>query len=441
MKIVLCVEFYHPSVGGVQEVVRQLAERFSSRGHEVTVATTWLEHRVSRCDNGVNIVDFKVRGNRVRGLTGEVESYREFLVNADADIVFFYAAQQWTFDAAWEVLPAIKARTVLVPCGYSGLYVGAYADYFRALPEILREIDGLIYHAREYRDVSFARSSGVDTNSIVIPNGAAVEEFQVPLDPVFRAGIGISQQSLVLMTVGTVTGLKGHSELVRAFASADFEDRDAVLILNGNRPYRGRGAGDLWKSLTEIVRGYGPIYAARHLLKMSMVAVGWRGDRVNTVDNWAKRINEGRHGRKRVLQIDMPRRQLIQAYLQSDLFVFASNIEYSPLVLYEACAAGLPFLTVPVGNTEEIVEWTGGGLICDAPRDEEGYTRVQPETLARAIEQLLKDPTEFSRLGEAGRSASRSRFNWAVLAVEYEQFFQTLLKQDKRGDQSGRSFE
>ena len=72
---------------------------------------------------------------------------------------------------------------------------------------------------------------------------------------------------------------------------------------------------------------------------------------------------------KRVILTDLERQDLIQAYLAADLFVFASRIEYSPLVLFEAAAAGTPFLTVPVGNADEIVRWTGGGVLCEATKD------------------------------------------------------------------------
>jgi len=140
------------------------------------------------------------------------------------------------------------------------------------------------------------------------------------------------------------------------------------------------------------------------------------------------RVNDGRYGKKRVLRVDLPRAELVQAYLQSDLFVFASNIEYSPLVLFEACAAGLPFLTVPVGNTAEIVAWTGGGEMCDAPRDAEGYTRAEPKVLARAIEKLIQDPARLSGLGADGKAASMARFNWANLTREYEDLFLTLIR-------------
>ena len=143
-------------------MVRQLAEHLARHGHEVTVATTAIPERKGEVHNGVHITGFKVSGNQVHGLVGEVGRYCEFLAQTDADIVFFYAAQQWTFDAAWEVLSLIKARKVLVPCGYSGFYLNAYTDYFKALPQVLAKMDAVVYHAQSYRDIDFARK-GITT--------------------------------------------------------------------------------------------------------------------------------------------------------------------------------------------------------------------------------------------------------------------------------------
>ncbi|MDS7594770.1 glycosyltransferase family 4 protein [Agrobacterium tumefaciens] len=427
MKLLFCVEFYYPSIGGAQEVVRQVAERLAARGHDVTVATSWLQQRSSDIINGVKVVGFNVSGNKVRGLSGDIDAYRDFIRQSDADVLFFYAAQQWTFDAAWETFADVRAKKVFVPCGYSGLYNSAYADYFQKLPAILRRLDAVVYHAESYRDIDFARDHGL-TNSIVIPNGAAAEEFSVDLDPEFRSSIGAKQDTQILLTVGSATGLKGHLELARAFALADFGGREALLIINGNQPSNGGHRRSYLRRFQELVRTYGLVYAFRHSVKMFLIAAGWRGGNANSIEMWVASVNDGRYGKKRVLRVDLPRAKLVQAYLQSDLFVFASNIEYSPLVLYEACAAGLPFLTVPVGNTAEIVAWTGGGEMCDAPHDSEGYTRAEPEVLARAIKKLLDDRERRATLGVKGKAASEARFNWASLAKEYEDLFSSLIQ-------------
>ena len=75
-------QFYAPSVGGIQEVIRQLAEQFVARRHQVTVATSKLTARDVETLNGVGIKEFNVSGNLVGGMAGEIEQYRE---SVDAD--------------------------------------------------------------------------------------------------------------------------------------------------------------------------------------------------------------------------------------------------------------------------------------------------------------------------------------------------------------------
>lgn len=163
----------------------------------------------------------------------------------------------------------------------------------------------------------------------------------------------------------------------------------------------------------------------------------WRHSKVDPLQQCIGEINSGKFGRKKVIRVDLPRDQLVQAFLQADLFVFASNIEYSPLVLFEACAAGLPFLSVPAGNAREIAEWTGGGRICDAPFDELGYCRVSPAALAGSIEALVADPAELMRLSKNGQASSRERFNWEALTLEYERLFLSLVERTGRHVQPG----
>jgi glycogen synthase len=82
MKILHTVEFYYPSVGGAQEVVRHLSERMVKMGHDVTIATTKLPDRSFKEYNGVKIVEFDVSGNKVNGFKGkDVKKYKDFLKN------------------------------------------------------------------------------------------------------------------------------------------------------------------------------------------------------------------------------------------------------------------------------------------------------------------------------------------------------------------------
>jgi glycosyltransferase involved in cell wall biosynthesis len=89
-------------------------------------------------------------------------------------------------------------------------------------------------------------------------------------------------------------------------------------------------------------------------------------------------------------------------------------------VLFEATAGGTPFLSVPVGNAEEIARWTGGGVICPAPKDERGYTRADPQQFAAEMKRLMDAPEALSELGRVARERWMKQFTWARIAERYE---------------------
>jgi glycosyltransferase involved in cell wall biosynthesis len=432
VRILFACEFYHPSRGGVQEVMRQLAERLAERGHEVTVATTYLTARQERVLNSVRIKEFRVSGNMASGIAGEVDSFRDYVLNGDYDILMVKAAQQWTFDALVPVLDRITRPKVFVPCGFSGLFEPAFADYFHRMPELLRKFDHLVFYASDYRDINFARAHGL-SNYIVLSNGASEREFLVSADRDFRRRHGIAENAFVMLTVGTLNGLKGHRELAEAFEHARLPDL-SVLILNGNKAERaplGRLVAQFPRRLRNFYRTGGVIRIAKWILRPLLLRarLGWLLERLGykpALDALVARINRGSPG-KRIMLTDLTRNELVQAYLNSNLFVFASNVEYSPLVLYEAAAAGLPFLSVPVGNAEEIAHWTGGGEICPAPQDAQGYTRVDPRVLAERMQALSSNSEKLKALGEAGRRNWLDRFTWEKITTRYEDLFNRLL--------------
>jgi glycosyltransferase involved in cell wall biosynthesis len=495
MRLLFCCEFYHPSRGGVQEVMRQIAERMVQRGHEVTVATTRLAERDWTVLNRVRVEEFDIRGNHATGIHGETERYVEFLKTFPADAVMIKAAQQWTFDAAWPALDAMTARKVFIPCGFSGLYEPAFENYFRQLPKVLAKFNQLIFYAERYRDIDFARGHGLERLTIV-PNGASDIEFATPRDPAFRARHGIAADDFLILTVGTPINAKGHTEVAAAFAlMKGGQEQPMTLVLNGQWPepvislppsmepipptnevsvpttptipavnqgahaslldrarrfYESEGAVNFarraalsfyWRTRGLLVGCVSvPIRASRDaayhtavrihkILHSSMPApTPEQFGKEPKIDDWICRAN-GQVG-KRVLKTHLSRDETVQAFLNADLFVFASSIEYSPLVLFEAAAAGAPFITVPVGNAEEIVRWTGAGLICPAVRDRRGYTRVEPAVLACEMERLVGDPDLRNRLGTAGREAWRTTYNWDSIADRYEAILRGAPRSD-----------
>src|SRR5205814_2559106 len=110
----------------------------------------------------------------------------------------------------------------------------------------------------------------------------------------------------------------------------------------------------------------------------------------------------------------------------ADLVLFPSRIECSPLVLFEAMAAGKPFAATPAGNAEEIITWSGGGVLIPGSQAADGSTTTTPYEVARTLETLIHDPDLRARLGARGHEAWRARFTFDRIAGQYETLYQQL---------------
>jgi glycosyltransferase involved in cell wall biosynthesis len=100
------------------------------------------------------------------------------------------------------------------------------------------------------------------------------------------------------------------------------------------------------------------------------------------------------------------------------LFVSAARSEPFGLAIVEAMAAGLPVVATASEGALEIIE--------------EGHTgRLVPidnhESLAQAINALLDNPPERSRLGHNADLAARERFSLARMATDTEQVYREVL--------------
>jgi glycosyltransferase involved in cell wall biosynthesis len=77
------------------------------------------------------------------------------------------------------------------------------------------------------------------------------------------------------------------------------------------------------------------------------------------------------------------------------------------LYLIESLAAGVPVVQPAHSAFPEVVQATGGGLLCDAH---------DLNALADALGTLLLDPARARALGESGRKAVAEKFSAATMA-------------------------
>lgn len=387
LRIAHCVESYAPALGGMAEVVRQLSERMVRVGHHVTVLTSKHPDRHASTLNGVEIRAFDVKGNALSGITGQAEVYVQALKDGAFDVVVFFAAQQWATDAVLPHLHAIKAKKVFVPTGFSGLHNTRWSAYYQRMPEHLAAMDLCVFHTENYQDVRFAREHGI-TKHVLIPNGAAEEEFGTLPAHDMRSELGIKATQPMILHVGSYTGAKGQKEAIQLFLQADTQDAMLVLIGNGNAALK-RLFEDHWRYF---------------------------------IPRWKARLKN-----KRILFLECDRSRTVSAMKQADLFLFPSLIECSPIVLFESVASGVPFLSSDAGNSAEIASWTHGGWIMRGSKDAAGFEVPDIKAGAAQLSDLLRDRSQLKAAGAAGKAAWKANFTWQRIAQRYTEEYQRLI--------------
>jgi len=388
MRILHTVESYYPSVGGMQEVVKQLSERLVKLGHQVTVATKKHDQHNFHELNGVIIKEFSIEGNLVKGISGETEKYKEFLLQSDYDIVTFFAAQQWTTDLALPILSQIKAKKISVPTGYSAFYFPEYKEYYEKMKDWIQMFDANIYLSDNYRDVNFGRQNHAN-NVTLIPNGAGEDEFLPEIKIDIKTKFNISPDTLLVLHVAGYTGMKGHKEALEIFLKSKVPNAALLMIGNDNE-----------KFLRHIKSHYRFLYLK--ILKFFK--------------------------KKQVIITSLSREETVAAFKTADLFLFPSNIECSPIVLFECMAAKLPFLSTNVGNAAEITQWSKSGIILPTITDHKGYVKADIKKSVVILDELLLNAELRESLRNAGFEIWKVKFSWEVIIKKYETLYLDLLK-------------
>jgi len=199
----------------------------------------------------------------------------------------------------------------------------------------------------------------------VIPNGVDVVRFDPHSMAASRAALGLPEDGLVCVTVGSLTPAKNPLLLVAA-ARGVRPDVHFVWV----------GEGPLAEAVQEEV--------ARAGLAHRFTLAGGAAD--------------------------------VRPWLASaDLFVLPSDTEAAPLSLLEAMAMQLPVVATRVGEVPDMVGDQAAGLLV-APGDAAG--------LAAAVNALARDDCRRRRMAICGRGVVLDRFNQRQVLDRYEQTYE-----------------
>ena len=261
---------------------------------------------------------------------------------------------------------------------------------FSQIPNYLRNYAAHILHSSVYRDAQFYRDNDIPFH--VITNAASETEFNSPTQINFRKKYGIAENVPLLLTVGSHTGYKGHRLVIEAFREANIGK--SVLVIIGNT-------------------------VSNDNCLMDCKRRAWRSYLYSM-------------GKKKVLVLDIPRDEVIAAYQAADVFVFGSNIECSPLVLFEAMASATPFIASNAGNSEEIAQWSEAGFIVQSEVNENGYVYASRTEFAQKIENVLADKNTLEKMKQKGKENWKKRFTWDFISTEYEKLYSEVITNHKQ---------
>ncbi|RMH35574.1 MAG: glycosyltransferase [Nitrospirae bacterium] len=392
MKILHVIQAWSLSFGGTSTVIHGLTKAQSEGGLEVHVITTnldtpsgeLLDVPVNRPieTNGANVRFFPISNGALLYSGG----IRSFLKHHCRDFDLIHVHGLYRFPMTYAAFQARKQRVpyVITPHGALDPYLYQRSTkgsvLLKRIYEWLFEMRSLHrasaihYTAEEERQR--AAFLNIQAPSFVVPNGLDWEMFRtLPPRGNFRKRLGLSKEPMLLF-VGRIHFVKGLDILVDAFARVRKILPNAKLVIVGPDN-----------------DGYG-----REVQ-----------ERVHRLDLQGEVIFTGA----------LSGHELLQAYVDADVFVLTSYTENFGMTVVEAMACRTPVVISDQVNIYREVQSSGAGFVtqCDAGE------------VAAAIGKILTvSQEERLRMGESGRMFVEEQFTWPVvvqrLSEEYERVTQ-----------------
>ncbi|NBC12706.1 MAG: glycosyltransferase [Gammaproteobacteria bacterium] len=216
----------------------------------------------------------------------------------------------------------------------------------------------------------FARLAGIPPRRFeVLYNGVDCRRFAPSAQrDGLRAALGFAPNELVILTVASLTPVKGHAHLLEA----------AAQVLAGT-PRR--------------------------------VRFLWLGEGRERAALEARIRDLGLDGR---VQLPGGSDQVPRYLAAADLFVLPSQLEGMSNAILEAMASGLPVVAHAVGGNPELVDHGHSGLLC--PSDD-------VDALAGVIGRLVRNDGERRSMGVAARRRAEQIFSLDAMLVRYADFY------------------
>lgn len=336
MNIGITTFTYLPNKDGVAEASRVMAEGLSRMGWETTVYTSGSPQKDPETIHGVNVRRYAITDARPGRLpTGdEPRRYVEDILGASHDVLVIQCWDSWNSQLLAPHLRGISCPIVYVSHGY-GRHIYSFAkapslgiwSWLKWLWWSLSKLPLMMKAGRKLVFLSKRKDFGrfIDHHLACllkhpgiafIPNSFDEKEFQIEKGQ-FRSKLDLSDEQVLFLCVANYSERKNQILAMEAFLDAAIPE--AVLVFVGSE------SNDYFLKLQNAYR---------------------------------LRCQEGATGQV-IFCTGMSRPETIEAYVDATCFVLSARAETQPIVLLEAMAAGIPWISTDTGCVREMP----GGMV------------------------------------------------------------------------------
>ncbi|NQT22240.1 MAG: glycosyltransferase family 4 protein [Candidatus Omnitrophica bacterium] len=384
LKIVHIIPFYYPVIGGMEELVKNIAETLAEKGHDIDIFTTDRDHegkivnspRKERI-NSVNVYRFRTffKFGFMSFFPGIIWS----LLRKKYNIIHLHSYRHPHTEIA-SFIGAIKSVPTILH-GHGPFYSDTiskwkficYSAYdFIARYSILKRIS-MIVASTEIEKKEYIKR-GVSEHKIkVLPNGL---------------------RNIYFSNVNTAEVLKQYALLGKK------------TILYVGRLHPNKRIDALISSLPQIIK---------HEPRAYLLLIGPGADYYPYLNMLAHKNKVEKHFKWLGAVSELEK---IMLYNAADCFVMPSDYEPFGLVLLEAMAAKKPVIAIKAGGPTEIVEDGQTGFLIE---------RNNTKQLENTILMLLQNPDLANKIGSNARLRAEE-FRLSKMVDRIEAIYYDLVK-------------
>jgi glycosyltransferase involved in cell wall biosynthesis len=377
MRVALFASAFYPHVGGVEELVRQLAHAYRERDMHAIVITNRWPHSLPAYEEyeGIPVYRLSMRvpdGNikvrlKYRLTHGSIK--REIFGILQKHDIELLHVQCVSSNGYYALLARDRLGLPLVVTTQGERTMDANQIYQRSrfmnwsLRQLLQKADYITACSRNtLDDMQDYWGQPFGARASVVYNGIRLGDFEKS-EP-------FAHDKPYILGIGRFVPQKGFDVLIKAFALATCETHDLLLA----------GEGAERAALEQLVASLGIQSRVRFL---------GRADRATAV----------------------------QLFKGCSFFVLPSRHEPQGIVNLEAMASGKAVVASRVGGVPEIVLDGQNGVLVKAEDENE---------LAEAITTMCADEVLRQRLGAAGQSRAQ-QFSWPAVAQQYIDIYDSVI--------------